>query len=112
LPDKVKMLRNKVLADYPDQVDYIYRNTNDTPLPAGFLEALDRAGLKSEVEKIMRSQAAREALGAPSQPIVPASTLVPAEQPAMGGVGITPMPPPLGSNPALQGLLKPSFVAQ
>jgi len=112
LPDKVKMLRNKVLADYPDQVDYIYRNTNDTPLPAGFLEALYRAGLKSTVEKIMLSQAAREALGAPAQPVVPSSTLVPAEQPAMGGVGITPMPPPLGSNPALKGLLKPSFVAQ
>jgi len=117
LPDKVKMLRNKVLADYPDQVDYIYRNTNDTPLPAGFLEALDRAGLQSTVEKIMRSQAAREVLGAPAQPIVPSSTLIPAEQPAMGGAipgatGITPMPPPLGSNPALKGLLKPSFVAQ
>jgi hypothetical protein len=112
LPDKVKMLRNKVLADYPDQVDYIYRNTNDTPLPAGFLEALDRAGLKSEVEKIMRSQASREVLGAPPQPVVPSDTLIPAEQPAMGGVGITPMPSPLGSNPALQGLLKPTFVAQ
>jgi hypothetical protein len=117
LPDKVKMLRNKVLADYPDQVDYIYRNTNDTPLPAGFLEALDRAGLQSTVEKIMRSRAAREAQGAPAQPVVPSSTLIPAEQPAMGGAipgatGITPMPSPLGSNPLLQGLLRPSSVAQ
>ena len=112
LPDKVKVLRNKVLADYPEQVDYIYRNTNDTPLPAGFLEALVRAGLESQVEKIMRSKAARAAQGAPPQPIVPSSTLTPPEQPAMGGGNITPMPPPLGSNPALKGLLKPSFVAQ
>jgi len=112
LPDKLNGLRNKVLADYPDQVDYIYRNTNDMPLPAGFLEALDRAGLKSTVKKIMRSQASREVLGAPPQPVVPSDTLIPAEQPAMGGVGITPMPSPLGSNPALQGLLKPTLVAQ
>ena len=106
LPDKVKVLRNKVLVDYPEQVDYIYRNTNDTPLPAGFLEALVRAGLESQVEKIMRSKAARAAQGAPPQPIVPSSTLTPPEQPAMGGGNITPMPPPLGSNPALKGLLK------
>jgi hypothetical protein len=117
LPDKLNALRNKVLADYPDQVDYIYRNTNDTPLPAGFLEALVRSGLQSTVDKIMRSRAARQAQGAPAQPVVPSNTLIAPEQPAMGGAiqgvaGITPMPSPLGSNPLLQGLLRPSSVAQ
>ena len=112
LPDKLNDLRNEVLKKFPNQADYIIRNTNDTPLPPGFLEALDRAGLDSTVEKIMRSRAARQARGAPRQPVVPPSTLIPPEQPAKGGVGITPkfhqLPSPLGSDPLLQGLLRPS----
>jgi hypothetical protein len=73
--------------------------------------------LQSTVDKIMRSRAARQAQGAPAQPVVPSDTLTAPEQPAMGGAiqgvaGITPMPSPLGSNPLLQGLLRPSSVAQ
>jgi len=81
LPDRVKVLRNKVLRDYPEQVDYILRNTNDTPLPQGFVEALERAGLKSTVENIRKSEAARLAQGAPPIPFVPSETLISPEQP-------------------------------
>lgn len=81
LPERVKVLRNKVLQDYPEQVDYILRNTNDTPLPQGFLEALERAGLKSTVENIRKSEAARLAQGAPPKPSVPSETLITPEQP-------------------------------
>lgn len=81
LPDRVKVLRNKVLQDYPEQVDYILRNTNDTPLPQGFVEALERAGLKSTVENIRKSEAARLAQGAPPNPFVPSETLISPEQP-------------------------------
>jgi len=82
LPDKLKMLRDKVLRDYPQQADYIVRNTNDTPLPQGFLEALERAGLKSTVDRIKKSDAARQARGAPQRTVVPSETLIPAEQPS------------------------------
>jgi len=81
LPDRVKLLRDKVLRDFPEQADYILRNTNDTPLPEGFLEALERAGLKSTVDRIRESDAARQARGAPPRASVPSETLVPAEQP-------------------------------
>ncbi len=81
MPDRVKLLRDKVLRDFPEQPDYILRNTNDTPLPEGFLEALERAGLKSTVDRIRESDAARQARGAPPRASVPSETLVPAEQP-------------------------------
>ena len=82
LPDKMKMLRDKVLRDYPQQADYIIRNTNDTPLPQGFLEALERAGLKSTVDRIKKSDAARQARGAPARAVVPSEALIPPEQPS------------------------------
>jgi len=82
LPDKMKRLRDKVLKDYPQQADYIIRNTNDTPLPQGFLEALERAGLKSTVERIKKSDAARQARGAPARAVVPSEALIPPEQPS------------------------------
>jgi hypothetical protein len=82
LPDKMKMLRDKVLRDYPQQADYIIRNTNDTPLPQGFLEALERAGLKSTVDRIKKSDAARQGRGAPARAVVPSEALIPPEQPS------------------------------
>ncbi len=82
LPEKMKRLRDKVLKDYPQQADYIIRNTNDTPLPQGFLEALERAGLKSTVERIKKSDAARQARGAPARAVVPSEALIPPEQPS------------------------------
>tara|TARA_Y100001963_G_scaffold41756_1_gene58542 strand:- start:6740 stop:11686 length:4947 start_codon:yes stop_codon:yes gene_type:complete len=82
LPEKMKRLRDKVLRDYPQQADYIIRNTNDTPLPQGFLEALERAGLKSTVDRIKKSDAARQARGAPARAIVPSEALIPPEQPS------------------------------
>jgi hypothetical protein len=82
LPDKLKMLRDKVLRDFPGQTDYIVRNTNDTPLPQGFLEALEQAGLKSTVDRIKKSDAARQARGAPQRTVVPSEALIPAEQPS------------------------------
>ena len=82
LPEKMKRLRDKVLRDYPQQADYIIRNTNDTPLPQGFLEALERAGLKSTVDRIKKSDAARQARGAPARAVVPSEALIPPEQPS------------------------------
>ena len=82
LPEKMKRLRDKVLKDYPQQADYIIRNTNDTPLPQGFLEALERAGLKSTVDRIKKSDAARQARGAPARAVVPSEALIPPEQPS------------------------------
>ena len=82
LPEKMKRLRDKVLKDFPGQADYIIRNTNDTPLPQGFLEALERAGLKSTVDRIKKSDAARQARGAPARAVVPSETLIPPEQPS------------------------------
>ena len=78
----MKRLRDKVLKDFPGQADYIIRNTNDTPLPQGFLEALERAGLKSTVDRIKKSDAARQARGAPARAVVPSETLIPPEQPS------------------------------
>ena len=56
LPDKLERLRDKVLADYPNQRDYILRNTNDRKLPEGILEALKRAGAKKTVKNILASR--------------------------------------------------------
>ena len=68
LPDKLETLRDKVLADYPAQRQYILRNTNDRQLPAGMIEALTRAGAKKTVKNIRASEVARLNAGAPPRP--------------------------------------------
>jgi hypothetical protein len=69
LPDKLEKLRNKVLADYPAQRQYILRNTNDRQLPAGMIEALTRAGAKKTVKNIRASEVARLNAGGPPRPV-------------------------------------------
>lgn len=90
LPDKLNNLRDKVLRDFPDQAEYIIRNTNDRQLPDGMLRALTRAGAKKTVENILRSEAARIAAGAPPVPTIspvqaPVSTPTPTLTPPRGG---------------------------
>lgn len=100
LPTKLNTLRDRVLRNFPNQVEYIIRNTNDRQLPDGMLEALTKAGAKKTVANILRSEAARVAAGAPAIPT--AAVVEPEISPAIAepesAPRVTPTVPPTASS--------------